>query len=194
MTNGEAQIARFVQATTCGASGAAARRAVFVAVRDLPYATDAGADAAALVQLGRGNCLAKADLLMQCLRLLGHAAHRVRWRYHLPAQPTEVALLPSRDDIRTATEVNIGGCWVLVDATHDPPLACGGFVVSEWDGEHPTAPAYAPCGPVWREGADDAAIAAALAAIVDQYQPTTVAESAYRRAFNTWLEQLRAGG
>ena len=149
-----------------------------------------------LVQVRRGNCLAKADLLTQGLRLLGEEARRVRWRYQLPAQPPEVALLPSRDDIHTAVEVSIGGRWVLVDATHDPPLARGGFVVTQWDGEYPTLPAYTPCGAIWREGIDDTAIAAALAAIAAQYQgwtgaPAAVGEQSYLHAFNAWLARLR---
>lgn len=197
-TGDEVQVARFVRAAARGASGPAARGALFTAVRDLPYATNAAADAAALVRLGRGNCLAKANLLAQGLRLLACDARRVRWRYHLPAQPPEVALLPSRDDIHTAVEVNVGGRWLLVDATHDPPLARGGLVVGDWDGERPTALAYEPRGPVWREGADGAAIAAALAAIAVQYQgwaaaPTAAAGQTYLNAFNAWLEQLRAG-
>lgn len=166
----QVQIAQFVAAAVGSACGAAARRAVFTAVRDLPYATNAAADAATLVCLGRGNCLAKADLPTRGLWLLGCDARRVRWRYQLPIQPPEVGLLPSRDDIHTAVEVDIEGHWVLVDATHDPPLARGGFAISNWDGEHPTPPTYEPHGPIWREGVDEAAIAAALATIAAQYK------------------------
>lgn len=197
MADDQVRIAHFVAAAVGSARGAAARRAVFVAVRGLPYATNAAADAATLVRLGRGNCLAKADLLTRGLRLLGDDVRRVRWRYQLPAWPPEVGLLPSRDDIHTAVEVAIAGHWVLVDATHDPPLARGGFVVSDWDGEHPTPPAYEPRGPIWRDGLDGAAIATALAAIAAQYQggaaaPAATAGATYLSAFNAWLEQLRA--
>lgn len=123
MATDDEAITRFLHAAIGRRTGTAARRALFVAVRDLPYATDAASDAAALVRLGRGNCLAKADLLARGFRLLGHAARRVRWCYHLPAQPPAVALLPSRDDVHTAVEVRLAGRWVLVDATHDPPRA-----------------------------------------------------------------------
>jgi len=186
-------IARFVATATQGTSGAAARRAVFAAVRDLPYATNAAAAAVTLVCLGRGNCAAKAELLARGLRLLGADARLVRWRYRLPAWPPEVGLLPSRDDLHTAVEVAVAGRRVLVDATHDPPLARGGLVVGDWDGWHPTAPAYAPDGPIWREGADDAAIAAALAALAAQYHGRAAAPTgAYRDAFNAWLGHVRA--
>lgn len=186
-------IARFVATATGEMRGAAARRAVFAAVRDLPYATDAAADAATLVRAGRGNCAAKADLLARGLRLLGDDARMVRWRSRLPAWPPEVALLPSRDDLHTAVEVAVAGRWVLVDATHDPPLARGGLVVGDWDGWHPTPPAYEPDGPIWREGTDDAAIAAALAALAAQYHGRAAAPTrAYRDAFNARLGHLRA--
>jgi len=186
-------IARFVAAAAGGARDAAARRAVFAAVRDLPYATDAAADAATLVRTGRGNCVAKADLLTYGLRLLGDDARRVRWRYQLPAWPPEVGLLPSRDDLHTAIEVAIAGRWVLVDATHDPPLARGGLVVGDWDGWHPTRPAHEPDGPIWREGTDDAAIDAAVVVLAALYHGRAAAPPiTYRNAFNSWLGQLRA--
>ncbi len=194
MVNDEAgAIARFVARATQGTVGAAARRAVFAAVRDLPYATDAAADAVTLVRVGRGNCAAKAALLARGLRLLGADARLVRWRYRLPAWPPEVGLLPSRDDLHTAVEVAVAGSWIVVDATHDPPLARGGLVVGDWDGWHQTAPAYAPDGPIWREGPDDTAIADALAALAAQYHGRDAAlTTAYRDAFDAWLGQLRA--
>ena len=74
-------------------------------------------------------------------------------------------MLPSREDVHTAVEVEISGRWLLVDATHDPPLARGGLTVSEWDGIGETMSAYPPQGPLWREGRDDAMIANALATI-----------------------------
>lgn len=197
VTAGDDLIVQFVQRATCGVDGRAARCALFTAVRNLPYATNGASDAVELVRMGRGNCLAKADLLLQGFQLLGYGARRVRWRYQLPEQPPEVALLPSRDDIHTAVEVQLGGRWILVDATHDPPLVRGDFIVNTWDGERPTAPAYQPQGPVWREGEDAAAIAGALAVIDAQYRGWSPAHAgadrpSYGQAFNAWLEQLRA--
>lgn len=196
--NDNAPIARFMSEAIGDADGTTARRALFYAVRDLPYATNAASGAADLLRLGRGNCLAKADLLARGFHILDHDARRVRWCYRLPPYPPEVAQLPSRDDIHTAVEVLLRGRWVLVDATHDPPLARGGLVVSDWDGEHATAPAYAPRGPIWREGADDAEIAAAVAALTAAYRAWAasgrpVASPSYGAAFNAWLGRLRAG-
>jgi hypothetical protein len=192
MTDHVHHIERFVQSATQCHNGAAARVALFRAIRDLPYATDGAHDAVTLVRLGRGDCLAKADLLLRGLGLLGYQARRVRWLYHLPNQPPEVALLPSREDVHTAVEVEISECWLLVDATHDPPLMRGGLTVSEWDGIGETVPAYPPQGPLWREGRDDAMIANALATIATRFTGLPSEHGAsYRRAFNAWLTGLR---
>lgn len=111
---------------------------VFRAVRNVPYATDGASQGADLMTVGRGNCIAKAEALAAGLADLGVRVRRVRWRYHLPEQPPEVALLPSRVDVHTATtEAFLQGRWLLVDAAHDPPLAALGFAVAHWDGEHP---------------------------------------------------------
>lgn len=187
-------VARFVRTATGGATDTAARVALFGAIRDLPYATDGAHNAAGLARHGRGDCLAKSDLLARDLALLGRATRRVRWRYHLPDQPPAVALLPSREDIHSAVEVCIGGRWVLIDATHDPPLARGGLTVADWDGLGATPPAYPFRGPLWREGRDDAAIAAALAAVAARFAGLPPGAGVpYPAAFNAWLDALRAG-
>ena len=116
----------FVDAVAVGRDDHARRIALFLAVRDLPYATDCAYDADGLIAVGRGNCLAKADLLWHGFRQIGVGVRRVKWRYELPPSPPEVALLPSKVDIHTAVEIAIDGAWILVDATHDPSLANGG--------------------------------------------------------------------
>lgn len=181
----------FVRAAVGSATDAAARRRLFVAVHDLAYGTDSASDAVTLVRQRRGNCLAKSDLLQQGFRRLGYQARRVRWRYELPPQPPEVALLPSRSDVHTAVEILVGNLWILVDGTHDPPLARGGLVVAEWDGFSPTQPNCAPVGPTWREGIDDAAIAAAICEISGLYRESDDRARVYLPAFNAWLDRLR---
>jgi transglutaminase-like putative cysteine protease len=181
----------FVDAVAVGRDDRARRVALFLAVRDLPYATDRAYDADGLIAVGRGNCLAKADLLWHGFRRIGVGVRRVKWRYELPPSPPEVALLPSRVDIHTAVEIAIDGAWILVDATHDPPLDTGGLTVADWDGVNPTAPNYVPCGPVWRKGEHDRQIAAALAEIAAQYETAPSEAERYLSAFNDWLESLR---
>ncbi|MEV4571524.1 transglutaminase domain-containing protein [Nonomuraea sp. NPDC049419] len=104
----------------------AERIALFLAVRNVPYATDGAHDAETLMTIGRGDCLAKSAYLIEGLRTLGHQVRRVRWLYHLPDRPAEVQLLPSGEDVHAAAKVLVDGRWVLVDATHDPPLAAAG--------------------------------------------------------------------
>ncbi|MFI7708470.1 transglutaminase domain-containing protein [Nonomuraea sp. NPDC049480] len=108
--------------------------ALFLAVRNLPYATDGAHDAKTLMTVGRGDCLAKSAYLIKGFQALGYQARRIRWPYHLPDRPAEGQLLPSRQDVHTAVEVLIDGRWTLVNATHDPPLAAAGLAVAEWDG------------------------------------------------------------
>ena len=186
-------VERFIDEVAVGQDDCARRAALFLAVRDLPYATDSASDAAELIALGRGNCLAKADLLSHGFRRMGVEVRMVKWRYELPPKPPEVALLPVSYDIHTAVEVAVGGVWVLVDATNDPPLASGGLTVAGWDGTSATVPNYVPSGPIWREGEDDRDIAAALADIVARYDAIPAGADRYLSAFNEYLESIRAG-
>ncbi|MFC5828770.1 transglutaminase domain-containing protein [Nonomuraea insulae] len=165
------------------------RIALFLAVRDVPYATDGAHDAETLMTVGRGDCLAKSAYLIEGLRALGHQVRRVRWLYHLPDRPAEVRLLPSREDVHSAAEVLIDGRWTLVDATHDPPLAAAGLAVADWDGITDTIPAYEPRGPLWRPGGGPEPVPNA------DVNATYDADSGdcYQKAFNRWLREARAG-
>jgi transglutaminase-like putative cysteine protease len=166
----------------------AERIALFLAVRNVPYATDGAHDAETLMTAGRGDCLAKSAYLIEGFGALGHQARRVRWLYHLPDRPAEVLLLPSREDVHSAAEVLIDGRWTLVDATHDPLLAAAGLTVAEWNGITDTVPAYEPRGPLWRPG--------------DGPEPVPNADlpeahgvdsgDGYQEAFNRWLREVRA--
>lgn len=184
-------VARFVQNATAGLAGAEARRALFRAVRDLPYATNAASTAEELVRWRRGSCRAKADLLTRSLCYLGYDARRIWWRYLLPDAVPEVRLLPSREDVHAAVEVRVDGTWHVVDPTLDPPLARLGLRVSDWDGAGDTDVAFVPSGPVWREGRHDADAEAAI-----RWCRRTVALgpgdlSRYPVAYNRWLEMAR---
>ncbi|WP_330173018.1 hypothetical protein OG875_05065 [Streptomyces sp. NBC_01498] len=156
-------------------------------MRNIPYATDGAHTADTLLAVGRGDCLAKSAYLLREFTRLGHQARRVRWLYHLGDQPAEVQLLPSREDVHTACEIRLDGAWVLVDPTHDPELAAAGLTVADWDGLTDTAPAYPPCGEVWRPGGGPEPVPNGGAA------PSICAARAYQRAFNQWLEQVRIG-
>lgn len=160
-----------------------ARCDLFTTVRAIPYATDGAHDASTLLRAGRGDCLAKADYLHRGLARLGHRVRRVRWLYLLPAEPPEVSLLPSRQDVHTAVEVLISGRWTLVDATHDPALSALGLTVATWDGLTPTVPAYPPVGRVWRGDGPEPLPAA--------WPPDQEAGRRYRAAFNRWLNTAR---
>lgn len=122
--------------------------ACYYAVRDLPYALDGAPDAAELLTQGRGDCLAKSELLRLAARVLAIPARYVCWPYLLPGVVPEVAELPSRLDVHRAVQLRVGAAWVLADATHHPALRDTPLTVSEWDGRHDTKPGYPPAGPV----------------------------------------------
>ena len=164
----------------------------FERVRDLPYAIDGGHDGDELLAMGRGDCLAKADLLARDLTSLGQEVRLVRFGYLLPDVVPQAARLPERSDLHRAVQVRRGDRWVLVDATHDPPLARGGLTVGKWDGINQTEPAYPPTGPVLVEGHDDTAIQESLrqiAAWVSRTDPAVM--GSWRQAYIRWLKEVQ---
>lgn len=185
-------VVAFVQRVARGEADQCARQRIFYAVRDMAYSTDAAHDGVSLSQLERGDCVAKSDLLSQVMRLLGMQTRITRWLYRLPDSPTEVRLLPTRLDIHTAVQVlHDSGDWLLLDATFDAPLSRAGLSVALWDGLTSTAPAFAPLSPMWTK--DDAAeIEAALLQIQRAYRGRDKDVSAYRVAFNQWLDGFRS--
>jgi transglutaminase-like putative cysteine protease len=130
--------------------------ACFYAIRDLPYALDGAHDAHGLLEQGRGDCLAKSELMRLAAGQLEIPARYVFWLYELPVVVPEVADLPSRLDVHRAVQVHLAGTWVLADATHHWLLRDTPLTVSEWDGRHDTLPAYPPAGPVITDDAQDA--------------------------------------
>ncbi|MFF2228932.1 hypothetical protein ACFVV7_37065 [Streptomyces globisporus] len=167
----------------------AQRIRLFEQARAVPYGTDGAHRGSELLTARCGDCLAKSDYLRTEFAALGLAVRRVRWLYHLPDSPAEVMLLPSREDVHSAVEVNIDGTWVLVDATHDPALARAGFIVADWDGVTSTVPAYHCAGAIWREGDSDSE-PVPNAHHDEPYNPAV--GKRYRDAFNQWLREVRA--
>jgi transglutaminase-like putative cysteine protease len=180
---------------TGGAEGnEAAHRRVFRIVRDMEYATDSAHDAATLLRTQRGDCVAKSDLLVRCMQVLGIGARTVRWLYRLPDHPPEVQRLPSPFDVHTAVQVRSkAGGWLLLDATWDNALSHAGLPVAEWDGMHPTFPAFFPLSPIWTDR-EDPCLKTALAELQAVYEGREADAVAYRKAFNLWLDQLRSVG
>jgi len=167
----------------------------FCKVRDMRYAFDAAHSADDLLALGAGDCLAKSELLARWLNDLGFETRFVRWRYLLPDVVSEVFRLPSRLDVHRAIEVRVEERWLLVDPTHDPALAQGGFTVADWDGRFDTPPAYTPLGPRLIEGIDDAEIDLALVEITrwtELCEPELLAS--WRSAYAGWLTEVRKYG
>jgi transglutaminase-like putative cysteine protease len=164
--------------------------ACFYAVRDLPYALDGAHDADGLLSQGRGDCLAKSELMRLAAQLLGITARYVCWLYLLPDVVPEVAELPSRLDVHRTVQVRVGDTWVLADATHHPGLRHTALTVSDWDGEHDTKPGYPPIGPVIVEEAahDVARQAREQVRLWTAGCPTQVL-ARWQSAYIAWLRQ-----
>ena len=164
--------------------------ACFYAVRDLPYALDGAHDADGLLSQGRGDCLAKSELMRLAAQGLGIAARYVCWLYLLPAVVPEVSELPSRLDVHRAVQVRVSGTWVLADATHHPSLRHTVLPVSEWDGRHDTKPGYPRVGPlIVEEAAHDAARQAREQVRLWTTNCPTQVLARWRSAYNAWLRQ-----
>ncbi|HEX3493515.1 MAG TPA: transglutaminase family protein [Streptosporangiaceae bacterium] len=164
--------------------------ACFFAVRDLPYALDGGHDAAGLLEQGRGDCLAKSELLSLALRELGHPTRFVRWPYLLPDVVPEVALLPGRLDVHRAVQVRVGGTWVLADAAHHPGLRGSALRVCDWDGRRDSEPGFPPAGPLIAGQLAADQISAACEEITSwtrKCPPEVMAR--WRSAYIGWLRQ-----
>lgn len=119
---------------------------IYESVRDLPYDTAAAHDAASLREQGRGNCVAKADLLAEELGNIGVECRLVSWEYELPALVDVQRELSFDSDVHTAVQVRLDSKWLLLDPTHDPPLATLGLTVGCWEGASATEPAYQAVG------------------------------------------------
>jgi transglutaminase-like putative cysteine protease len=166
-------------------------------VRGLPYDTASAYDAAGLRATGRGNCVAKAALLAEELGAHDVQCRTVSWEYELPRLVGMQERLGFRTDIHTAVQARIDGRWVLVDATHDPPLGALGLTVGRWDGCSETEPAYQPIGPCVVHGQDgpgSAQLQEAMERIgrqVEAVRPELITQ--YRDELNALFEGCRAG-
>jgi transglutaminase-like putative cysteine protease len=130
--------------------------AIFEHIRDIPYSlevpmTDPATAPEQLLKFGRGYCGPKHFLLAKMYNKLGlsvvFATIAFLWNdpdlHYTPELRALAARLPVAHHL--ACRVQIGGCWVLVDATWDLPLKKGGFPVNEkWDGYLETQCAVKP--------------------------------------------------
>ena len=168
---------------------------IYECVRDLPYDTGAAHDAVSLREQGRGNCVAKADLLAEELSGVGVECRLISWEYELPVMVDVQHDLFFDSDVHTAVQVHFGGRWLLVDATHDPALAALGLAVGHWDGASGTEPAYQAVGSTFPHGHDGLSreLEAALERIGQQVEaddPELIAR--YQHDLNQLFERARS--
>jgi len=119
---------------------------IFYHIRDIPYSLaapvrDSLSAPEQLLRIGKGSCGPKHHLLAEMYRRLNlnvaYATIAFSWNDPDLLYPPELRELVTSVPVshHLACRVQIGGRWVLVDATWDPPLARAGFPVNEhWDG------------------------------------------------------------
>ena len=120
---------------------------VFTHIRDIPYSVSSVpmsnplTSAEQLLKAGKGSCGPKHYLLAEMFRKLNlnvvYATIAFSWNDPDLHYPSDLRKLAARLPLayHLACRVQIGCRWVLVDATWDPPLVRGGFLINgPWDG------------------------------------------------------------
>ena len=141
---------------TADLDGTDAIISIFEHIRDIPYSlsvpmTDPDTAPEQILLLGKGYCGPKHYLLAEMYRRLGYeavyATFPFQWNDPDLLYPPELRQLATGLPVahHLACRVRIDDRWILVDATWDLPLACGGFPVNEhWDGQTDTICAVKP--------------------------------------------------
>ncbi|MDO9549964.1 MAG: hypothetical protein Q7J03_03230 [Methanoregula sp.] len=129
---------------------------IFTHVRDIPYSlvvpvNNAKTPQEQILVAGKGSCAAKHYLLAEMFRNLNvtvvYATFPFLWNDPDLDYPPQLRNLAATLSVahHLACRVQIGGRWILVDATWDLPLAKAGFPVNEhWDGYSETKCAVKP--------------------------------------------------
>ncbi len=171
------------------------RVAVFELVRRAPYRLTAWTgDPDSLFNAGKGDCRHKAAAGRRLLNELGFQARQVMvvfdWA-NLPIPPEILKILPDTKSFHDSVEVRLGDRWVIMDPTWDPALKTAGFpIMSSWGGIGPTLEVTNASNPIVRFEN--------LPKNVDLYEhfrigrPRRKRTQLFNRAFNAWLEQVRA--
>lgn len=131
---------------TAGLNSPEDRISVFEKIRDIPYGLvpkpkDPLARPAGMLEKNRGSCSPKHFLLGMFFERLGipvqYASCRFLWSdLKLPYPEHLKEMLPGLPfEYHLICRAFINNRWILLDATWDPPLAKGGFLVNKkWDG------------------------------------------------------------
>ena len=146
-----------LQKWTAGKKGKQAMIAVFEKIRDIPYGVlpvlNNPIDYPRILELNMGSCTPKHLLMCEMYRRLGlevlYVVYPYRWaEFEELYPPTLWKLAQQMAPVNhLACKVELNGCYVLVDATIDPPLGSIGLpFTASWDGESDTALPVLPIG------------------------------------------------
>lgn len=171
------------------------RIAAFELVRRIPYRlTRWTGDPDSLFNTQKGDCRHKAAAARRLFEKLGFQARQVMvvfdWA-NLPIPSRILQILPDTKSFHDSVEVRLGGKWMIVDPTWDPGLKAAGFPIMEkWDGVSPTLEVTTAQNPVVRF--DELGKNVDLYAYFKIARPQRKRTLEFNRAFNGWLEEVRA--
>ena len=188
---------------TRGLNEREARIRVFERIRDVPYTLiqeliDPEKGPIGILTGNKGSCSPKHYLLGLMLRQMGiptnFATCLFRWGDAPVDYPPQVRSLAEQMPIgyHLACRAYVGGRWILVDATWDPPLANLEFPVNEnWDGLADTHVALVALGQIIHESARQRAEYVSSLTAWHTHRENDLTEAFYSE-FNKWIEAARA--
>ena len=171
-----------------------ARIAVFNRIRDIPYSVipelNDPHQYVRIFEFNRGSCTPKHFLLCNMYQMLGlrvwYAVYPYRWDEFENLYPPGLRKL-ARDmptGYHLACKVEIGGKFILVDATLDPALEVVGLPVNkEWDGVSDMILPVNPCG--------EEQVYHPSEAYLMQMQQYDQSSLAFYDGLNSWMDALR---
>ena len=142
---------------TRGKDAVSARVSIYEKIRNIPYAVIPEINDAKryvnILKLGKGSCTPKHFLLCNMYQKLGmvvlYVVYPFRWDELDIDYPHRIRMLAETmpTSYHIACKVDMGGEFVLVDATLDPVLRKLGLPVNmQWDGTSNTLLPIDPCG------------------------------------------------
>jgi hypothetical protein len=174
---------------------------VFQEIRDIPYMLypelmNSWKGALNMLKRNCGSCSPKHFLMARILKKMNIEARLVTFPFLWQAQ--EIAFpeklqgfLPELPiSYHVACRVRIEDKWVDADATFDPPLKKGGFVVNDWDGENNTQISVVYTGEIVHESEEARSeyVMRMRDSIPDEKKRL---EAQFHKQLNAWFRGLR---
>ncbi|OGP90011.1 MAG: hypothetical protein A2156_01430 [Deltaproteobacteria bacterium RBG_16_48_10] len=183
-------------------SGLSKSVAVFYKIRNIPYMLypdlmNSWQGTLDMVKRNCGSCSPKHILMARIFKNLNLEARLVTfpflWHEQAILYPDELnKLLPKLPiSYHVACQIRRDDQWLNVDATFDPPLKKGGFVMNDWDGRNSTEVSLVCRGEiVHRVEEERIEYVAEMRKCIPEGQKEI--EATFHQKLNGWFRRLRA--